>query len=162
MRCSRHSRCMNSGLISYGTSKIISSTHRKLSTTARRSSSFSTGGPLHRRISSSGTRPTMSSSPHALAWRRALAWPKCARSKHPSIYTRTGRRFLLRAACRSRALAAHDDNVPRLIPKKASGYWYTAKAAVTAAIATTERRSTSRSIPIIPSAFATVFSIVYS
>mmetsp|Transcript_33967 Transcript_33967/g.85493 ORF Transcript_33967/g.85493 Transcript_33967/m.85493 type:complete len:296 (-) Transcript_33967:248-1135(-) len=85
MRCVVYSSCMKAALISYGTSSSISSTHLMLSTTARRSASRNTGGPLHRKISASPTSPTTSSSPHALAWRSALAWPKCVRSKQPSM-----------------------------------------------------------------------------
>lgn len=34
---------------------------------------------------------TTNTSPSARAWRKALAWPKCIRSKQPSSHTRTGR-----------------------------------------------------------------------
>ena len=105
---------------------MSSSTHRRLSMTARRSASSRTGGPLHRRISRSGTRPTTNTSPHALAWRSALAWPKCARSKHPSMYTRTGRRRERRRFAWRSSIAA-----------VASGYAYaSAPASAGTAVAT--------------------------
>jgi hypothetical protein len=51
------------------------STHFTEATSANRSSSFNTGGPLHRKISESGMRPTTSWSPSDLACVRTV----CAR-----------------------------------------------------------------------------------
>ena len=121
---------------------MISSTHFTEAITARRSASRNTGGPLHRNTSASGIKPTTSVSPHAFACLNALAWPKCARSKHPSMYTRTG--FRLERLDRSARAEASSRAATR------PGAATTAPAAitVTAASVAASRRSPHRDVDI--------------
>jgi hypothetical protein len=121
---------------------MISSTHFTEAITARRSASRNTGGPLHRNTSASGTKPTTSVSPHAFACLNALAWPKCARSKHPSMYTRTG--FRLERLDRS----ARAEASSRAATRPGAATTVPAAIAVTAASVAASRRSPPRDVDI--------------